>query len=202
MVTCTFLLFPADNIHCWTLPTATLLLELFPTPPPLRHQVKLLSAALGPSARVGTVDKFQGQEAPVVIVSLARTSFDDNPTLVTRSDDDSRSSSSSSTDVNSASGADSLVGSGSGGGSSGGGSGVGGGGGSGSTNSNALSFVLDLRRLNVALSRAQCVAVVVLSPQLSQAQPGGSLQKMKALSFACRLLEEGEKKKKSTPTRA
>ena len=36
---------------------------------PYNLQVRKLSAALGLQARVGSVDKFQGQEAPVVIIS-------------------------------------------------------------------------------------------------------------------------------------
>lgn len=46
---------------------------------PFNAQVQLLQAALPPHARVGTVDKFQGQEAPVVIYSLATSSPDDLP---------------------------------------------------------------------------------------------------------------------------
>ena len=52
-----------------------------------------------------------------------------------------------------------------------------------------LAFVLDIRRLNVALSRAQCLAIVVMSPKLAQ-HSAGSLSQMERLSFACRLLEE------------
>ena len=76
-----------------------------------------MKQALGPEARVGTVDKFQGQEAAVVIISLARTSFlnDEDEDL------DGSNDLGSSSRVSSA----------------------------------ALSFVLDVRRLNVALSRAQ-----------------------------------------------
>ena len=46
---------------------------------PYNVQVNALRAALPPEARVGTVDKFQGQEAEVVIVSLATSSPDDLP---------------------------------------------------------------------------------------------------------------------------
>jgi uncharacterized protein len=42
-------------------------------------QVNLLKQRLGASARVGTVDKFQGQEAAVVLVSMASSSADDAP---------------------------------------------------------------------------------------------------------------------------
>ena len=106
--------------------------------------MKQLSATLGAQARVGTVDKFQGQEAPVVIISLARSSFIDDG-----AEDDAAAGS-----------------------------------------SNAIAFVLDIRRLNVALSRAQCVAILVISPDLAST-PASSLSQMRALSFLCRLLEEG-----------
>ena len=46
---------------------------------PYNAQVSLLSATLGPAARVGTVDKFQGQEAAVVLVSLATSSLTEIP---------------------------------------------------------------------------------------------------------------------------
>jgi superfamily I DNA and/or RNA helicase len=45
---------------------------------PYNAQVSDLSARLR-NARVGTVDKFQGQEAPVVIYSLATSSPEDAP---------------------------------------------------------------------------------------------------------------------------
>lgn len=46
---------------------------------PYNMQVNALAAALLQTARVGTVDKFQGQEAEVVIVSLATSTPDDLP---------------------------------------------------------------------------------------------------------------------------
>ncbi|WP_404478587.1 TM0106 family RecB-like putative nuclease [Novosphingobium sp. BL-52-GroH] len=46
---------------------------------PYNMQVIALAEALPAAARVGTVDKFQGQEAEVVIVSLATSSPDDLP---------------------------------------------------------------------------------------------------------------------------
>jgi uncharacterized protein len=45
---------------------------------PYNAQVTALAAAL-PNVRVGTVDKFQGQQAPVVIVSLTTSSPDEAP---------------------------------------------------------------------------------------------------------------------------
>jgi len=44
---------------------------------PYNAQVRCLRSKLPPGARVGTVDKFQGQEAPVVLFSMATSSGDD-----------------------------------------------------------------------------------------------------------------------------
>jgi predicted RecB family nuclease len=46
---------------------------------PYNAQVRRLIETLPDGARVGTVDKFQGQEAPVVIYSMATSSVDDAP---------------------------------------------------------------------------------------------------------------------------
>lgn len=46
---------------------------------PYNAQVGLLTAALPHGIQVGTVDKFQGQEAPVVIFSMATSSPEDAP---------------------------------------------------------------------------------------------------------------------------
>jgi len=46
---------------------------------PYNAQVSDLSARLPEGARVGTVDRFQGQEAPVVIVSMCASTLDDAP---------------------------------------------------------------------------------------------------------------------------
>ncbi|MFC3175007.1 TM0106 family RecB-like putative nuclease [Novosphingobium bradum] len=46
---------------------------------PFNMQVNALKAALPAAARVGTVDKFQGQEAEVVIVSMTTSTPDDLP---------------------------------------------------------------------------------------------------------------------------
>src|SRR4029450_2929302 len=46
---------------------------------PYNAQVSELAHALPPGARVGTVDRFQGQEAPVVVYSLAASSADAVP---------------------------------------------------------------------------------------------------------------------------
>ena len=78
---------------------------------PYNAQVTRLAERLaGTGARVGTVDKFQGQEAPIVIYSKATSRPEDAP--------------------------------------------------------RGMEFLYSLNRLNVATSRARCVAVVVASAQL------------------------------------
>jgi uncharacterized protein len=46
---------------------------------PYNMQVNLLKRTLPPGAQVGTVDKFQGQEAAVVLVSMAASDADNAP---------------------------------------------------------------------------------------------------------------------------
>jgi uncharacterized protein len=77
---------------------------------PYNMQVNLLQSILPASAHVGTVDKFQGQEAAVVLVSMATSSGDDLP--------------------------------------------------------RQIEFLYSRNRLNVAISRARCLAVVFASPRL------------------------------------
>ncbi len=76
---------------------------------PYNAQVRALEETLG-DFRIGTVDKFQGQQAPVSIYSMATSSVDEAP--------------------------------------------------------RGMEFLYSLNRLNVATSRARCVAIVVASPQL------------------------------------
>jgi uncharacterized protein len=76
---------------------------------PYNAQVAELRRAL-PDLRIGTVDKFQGQEAPISVYSMATSSADYAP--------------------------------------------------------RGMEFLYSLNRLNVATSRAQCLAVVVASPSL------------------------------------
>ncbi|WP_017555883.1 TM0106 family RecB-like putative nuclease [Nocardiopsis baichengensis] len=96
---------------------------------PYNMQVRALRRALAEAGleqvRVGTVDRFQGQEAPAVICSMTASS-----------------------------GADLARG---------------------------LDFVLSRNRLNVALSRAQVVAVLVYSPRLPQAAPR-TVEELRVLS--------------------
>src|SRR6185503_10356212 len=80
---------------------------------PYNAQVQLIADAI-PGVRVGTVDKFQGQEAPVAIYSMATSSAEDAP--------------------------------------------------------RGMEFLYSLNRLNVATSRARCVAAVVASPALFEAE--------------------------------
>lgn len=77
---------------------------------PYNVQVNLLKRTLPEGARVGTVDKFQGQEAEIVIVSMTTSSEADLP--------------------------------------------------------RHIEFLYSKNRLNVAVSRAKCLAVVVANPAL------------------------------------
>ena len=97
---------------------------------PFNHQVNELKRRLGDSARVGTVDIFQGQEAPVVIVSMTTSIAAEH--------------------------------------------------------SRGSKFVLSRNRLNVAVSRAQCLAVVVASSKLLELAPR-SLEEMRLYNLVCRL---------------
>lgn len=99
---------------------------------PYNAQVLRLRAGLPPGARVGTVDKFQGQEAPVVFFSMATSSGEDVP--------------------------------------------------------RSLSFLFSRNRLNVAVSRAQCLAVLVCSPRLLEARCQ-SIEEMQLVNALCRLVE-------------
>lgn len=80
---------------------------------PYNAHVARLRSILPAGTTAGTVDKFQGQEAPVVIYSMASSSAQDAP--------------------------------------------------------RGVSFLYDLHRLNVAISRARCLAVIVGSPTLLDA---------------------------------
>ena len=112
-------------------------------------QVRALQASLPAGVRVGTVDRFQGQEAPVVLLSLCHSDFH-HATAAEQSGSDTADS---------------------GGGDRG------------------LSFVLNTNRLNVALSRAQCLAVVVGSPRLADTPPRTLLQQ-RQLNVLCRIVED------------
>ena len=99
---------------------------------PYNAHVACLVRNLPRGARVGTVDKFQGQEAAVSIFSMATSSSEDLP--------------------------------------------------------RNLEFLFSLNRMNVALSRARCLAIVVYSPELLQAlcrTPG----QMRLVNALCRFAQ-------------
>ena len=52
--------------------------------------------------------------------------------------------------------------------------------------SQGLGFILDKNRINVAISRAQCLAVIVGYPRITQTPPG-SLNEMTLLNLYCKL---------------
>jgi uncharacterized protein len=112
--------------------TRTLTLEDILVVAPYNAQVSALLERLPAGSRVGTVDKFQGQEAPVVLYSMATSTPEDAP--------------------------------------------------------RGMEFLYSLNRLNVAVSRAQCTAVIVASPALFQVQCKTPRQIELANAF-CRYLE-------------
>ena len=85
---------------------------------------------------VGTVDKFQGQEAPIVIYSMTSSSPDDIPT-------------------------------------------------------GRYDFIFSPNRLNVAVSRAQCIAVVIGSKDLINTHPK-KISTMGDLNHICRVFQDTE----------
>jgi len=102
---------------------------------PYNAQVDRLAEVLDGRARVGTVDKFQGQEAPVVFYSLATSTPDAAP--------------------------------------------------------RGMDFLYSLNRLNVATSRARCLAVVVASPELFFPECK-TLHQMRLANAFCRFRELAE----------
>jgi uncharacterized protein len=102
---------------------------------PYNAQVNLLRDRLPEGARVGTVDKFQGQQAPVVIFSTASSSAQDAP--------------------------------------------------------RGVGFLLDSHRLNVAVSRARALAVVVGSPQLLSS-PVRDPEQLRLVNALCRFVDLAE----------
>ena len=105
---------------------------------PYNMQVRAIATRLDGRARVGTVDKFQGQEAPVVFFSMASSSGEDVP--------------------------------------------------------RGLDFLFSRNRLNVAISRAQCLAVLVCSPRLLHARCS-SVEQMRLVNALCRLVEVADEQR-------
>jgi uncharacterized protein len=95
-------------------------------------QVNLLCKLLPAAVRAGTVDKFQGQEAPVVLYSMASSTGEDVP--------------------------------------------------------RGLEFLLSRNRLNVAISRAQCLAYLVCSPRLLEVN-ARTIDQMRLANALCRFVE-------------
>jgi predicted RecB family nuclease len=102
---------------------------------PYNAQVRCLQEWLPDGARVGTVDKFQGQEAPVVFFSMATSSGAEIPRNV--------------------------------------------------------EFLFSRNRLNVAISRAQCLAVLVASPELLHIRCR-NVDQLRMVNALCRLVEVAE----------
>ena len=100
---------------------------------PYNRQVARLLEKLPVGARVGTVDKFQGQQAPVVIYSTASSSADEAP--------------------------------------------------------RGVDFLYDLHRLNVAVSRAKALTVIVASPDLLDAEVR-TPEQLRAVNALCHFVEE------------
>jgi predicted RecB family nuclease len=102
---------------------------------PYNAQVRELREALPDEVEVGTVDKFQGQEAAVVLFSMATSSGEEIP--------------------------------------------------------RNLEFLFSRNRLNVAVSRARCLAAVVVSPKLLHVRCRTADQ-MRLVNALCRLAEVSE----------
>ena len=103
---------------------------------PYNTQVRRLRDALRAAglagAPVGTVDKFQGREAPIVFYSMATSSAEDIP--------------------------------------------------------RSLEFLFSRNRLNVAVSRAMCLAFVVASPRLLESR-ARTIEQMRLINALCRFVE-------------
>jgi uncharacterized protein len=100
---------------------------------PYNAQVARLKRTLPAGARIGTVDKFQGQEALAVMFSMTSSAAEDVP--------------------------------------------------------RGLEFLLSRNRLNVAVSRAKCLAYVVASPGLLEID-ARTVEQMRLADALCRFAEE------------
>jgi len=106
---------------------------------------RTLTAAGLETDRVGTVDKFQGQEAPISFYSMATPTPEEAP--------------------------------------------------------RGMEFLYSLNRLNVATSRARCVAIVVASPELVRVTCHTPRQ-MQLANALCRLVEMAQEDRAPSPGRA
>ncbi len=99
---------------------------------PYNYQVKLLKQRLGSDSKVGSVDKFQGQEAPIVFFSLCSSDAEESP--------------------------------------------------------RGVDFLYNKNRINVAVSRAQALAIVVGNPALCCPMIN-SIEQMKKINLVSRLMQ-------------
>ena len=99
---------------------------------PYNLAVRCIRDRVPVGVRVGTVDRFQGQQAPVVFYALSCSASDDAP--------------------------------------------------------RGIDFLFDAHRLNVAVSRAECLAIMVHSPRLLDADCP-TLETMELLDGVCRFVE-------------
>lgn len=99
---------------------------------PYNYQVKLLKQRLGNDSKVGSVDKFQGQEAPIVFFSLCSSDAEESP--------------------------------------------------------RGIDFLYNKNRINVAVSRAQALAIVVGNPALCCPMVN-SIEQMKKINLVSRLMQ-------------
>ena len=104
---------------------------------PYNYQVNLLKAALSPDAKVGSVDKFQGQEAPIVFLSMCASDANESP--------------------------------------------------------RGIEFLFSKNRLNVAISRAQSLVIIVGSPDLAKTS-ANNLNQMELINFFSEIVNYGNKK--------
>ncbi len=102
---------------------------------PYNAQVKLLQERLQDGVAIGTVDKFQGQQAPVVFFSMASSSGADAP--------------------------------------------------------RGIDFLMSRNRLNVAVSRAQCLAYLACAPALLDVDVR-TIEHMRLANALCRFVELAE----------
>jgi uncharacterized protein len=101
---------------------------------PYNFQVNKIREALGPNAKVGSVDKFQGQEAPVVFFSMCASDANDSP--------------------------------------------------------RGMDFLFDKNRINVAISRAQSLAIIIGNSRLAESTANSTDQQNKINTF-CQLVSFG-----------